>query len=63
MGNTNYTSKGDKRDSYLFNVIERKWLQKNSTLQKKIHNEYLEIIGIKEMKLDYRKVNKEVNLE
>ena len=46
MGNSQCTS--DKKDSYLWSIIERKLENKDTPLDKKIHNEYLKLVGLKE---------------
>ena len=54
MGNTQCTS--DKSDSYLWSIIERKLENKDTPLDKKIHNEYLKLVG-----LDHYQFNENVN--
>lgn len=46
MGNTQCSS--DKKDSYLWSIIQRKLLNKDTPLDKKIHNEYMNLIGLKD---------------
>ena len=50
MGNTQ--CKTDKKDSYLWLIILRKLNNKDTPLDKKIHNEYMDIIGIKDFQFD-----------
>jgi hypothetical protein len=42
----------EKKDDYLRIIIERKMENKDSTLDKKIHNEILRIKGLMEYKFD-----------
>jgi hypothetical protein len=46
MGNTQCSS--DKKDSYLWTIIQRKLLNKDTPLDKKMHNEYMNLIGLQE---------------
>jgi hypothetical protein len=44
------------RDTFLMSIIERKLENKDTSLDKKIHNDYLNIIGINHFKFDENQV-------
>ena len=46
MGITQCAS--ERKDSYLWSIIERKLGNKDTPLDRKIHNEYMSLIGMKE---------------
>jgi hypothetical protein len=50
MGNTQCAS--DRKENYLWQIIQRKLNNKDTPLDKKIHNEYLTLIGFSEHKFE-----------
>ena len=46
MGNSQCGS--ERKDSYLWEIIKRKQANKDTPLDKKIHNEYMTLIGLSE---------------
>ena len=42
----------DKKDNYLWLIIERKIQNKDTPLDKKVHNEYLQINGLVQYKFE-----------
>lgn len=46
----------DKRNTFLWSIIDRKLENKDTPLDKRIHNEYLNLMGIKEYHFDENQV-------
>ena len=50
MGNTQCAS--DKKDNYLWSIIQRKLVNKETPLDKRIHNEYMSLIGLQDHRFE-----------
>ena len=46
----------EKRNTFLWSIIDRKLENKDTPLDKRIHNEYLNLMGIKEYHFDENQV-------
>ena len=52
----------EKKDNYLLLIIERKLENKDTPLDKKIHNEYLQIKGLVQYKFEINELEVFLNL-